>query len=146
MKLNEGALHSVLFTDTERRVRLERGEAFFQVTKDPRRPFVVEVGGVTVRAIGTAFNVRLGGGELDVLVAEGKVEVASTGPAQPDAPAPTPARSSTLTRTPGAAQVKRRAETHQSAAHDHDRVGHGRSLAQPPLTGGRAWGIVRPCR
>ena len=30
----------------------------------------------------------------------------------------------------GAAQVKRRAEPHQSAPHDHDRPGHGRSLSQ----------------
>lgn len=76
MKLNAGAVHTLLYTETERRVRLERGEAFFMVTKDPARPFVVEAGGVTVRAIGTAFNVRLDAGELDVLVAEGTVEVA----------------------------------------------------------------------
>lgn len=77
VKLNEGAEHEVWYTATERRVRLTRGEAFFIVTKDPARPFVVEAGGATVRALGTAFNVRLGGGELDVLVAEGRVEVAA---------------------------------------------------------------------
>lgn len=76
IKLNEGAVHTVTYTATERRVRLERGEAFFKVAKDAARPFVVEVGGATVRALGTAFNVRLNGGELDVLVAEGRVEVA----------------------------------------------------------------------
>jgi transmembrane sensor len=76
VKLNDGTVHTVLFSETERRVRLDRGEAFFKVTKDANRPFVVEVGGATVRALGTAFNVRLAGGELDVLVAEGRVEVA----------------------------------------------------------------------
>jgi transmembrane sensor len=76
VKLNDGAVHEVLFTDTERRIRLTSGEAFFKVTKDARRPFVVEAGGATVRALGTAFNVRVAGGELDVLVAEGRVEVA----------------------------------------------------------------------
>lgn len=76
VKLNEGAAHEVLYTPTERRVRLTRGEAFFKVAKDPHRPFVVEVGGATVRALGTAFNVRLAGDALDVLVAEGRVEVA----------------------------------------------------------------------
>lgn len=76
VKLNDGAVHDVLYTDTERRIRLRSGEAFFKVTKDPRRPFVVEAGGATVRAVGTAFNVRFAGGELDVLVAEGSVEVA----------------------------------------------------------------------
>ncbi len=75
MKLHDGAVHTLLFSRSERRIRLERGEAFFIVTKDPARPFVVEAGGVTVRAVGTAFNVRLGGGQLDVLVAHGSVEV-----------------------------------------------------------------------
>lgn len=76
LKLNAGAVFSVLYTGTERRIRLERGEAFFKVMKDPARPFVVEAGGATVQALGTAFNVRLGAGELDVLVAEGTVGVA----------------------------------------------------------------------
>lgn len=76
VKLNDGAAHEVMYTATERRVRLHRGEAFFIVTKDPGRPFVVEAGGAAVRALGTSFNVRLAGGELDVLVAEGRVEVA----------------------------------------------------------------------
>lgn len=76
VKLNDGTVHEVLYTATERRIRLKSGEAFFKVTKDPNRPFVVEAGGATVRALGTAFNVRFAGGELDVLVAEGRVEVA----------------------------------------------------------------------
>jgi transmembrane sensor len=76
VKLNDGTEHTVIYTETERRVRLTRGEAFFIVTKDARLPFVVEAGGATVRALGTAFNVRLNAGELEVLVAEGRVEVA----------------------------------------------------------------------
>jgi transmembrane sensor len=76
VKLNDGAEHTVIYTESERRVRLMRGEAFFILTKDPKVPFVVEAGGATVRALGTAFNVRLSGGELEVLVAEGRVEVA----------------------------------------------------------------------
>ena len=76
VKLNDGAMHDVLYTESERRVRLTQGEAFFIVTKNPRLPFVVEAGGATLRALGTAFNVRLVGGELEVLVAEGRVEVA----------------------------------------------------------------------
>jgi transmembrane sensor len=76
VKLNDGAAVTVLYTATERRVRLERGEAFFKVMPERGRPFVVEAGGATVQALGTAFNVRLGADELDVLVAEGRVEVA----------------------------------------------------------------------
>jgi transmembrane sensor len=76
VKVNDGAVLTVEFTTTERRVRLVQGEAFFKVAKDAGRPFVVEAGGATVQALGTAFNVRLGTDELDVLVAEGRVEVA----------------------------------------------------------------------
>lgn len=78
VELNRGAEVDVRFTPAERRVRLTRGEAHFQVTADPDRPFVVEAGGVLVSAIGTAFNVRLGSAEVEVLVTEGRVQVHET--------------------------------------------------------------------
>lgn len=74
--LNRGAVVTEHFTAGERRVRLERGEAHFQVAKDATRPFFVEAGGVAVRAVGTAFNVRLDSASVEVLVTEGKVSVA----------------------------------------------------------------------
>jgi len=77
IKLKAGAEVKVLYSPRERRVRLEQGEAFFMVAKDPSRPFVVEVEGVDVSAIGTAFNVRLDGEAVEVLVAEGIVQVGS---------------------------------------------------------------------
>lgn len=58
-----------------RRVTLTTGEAHFAVAPDPGRPFIVTAGDVAVRAVGTAFSVRLGPGGVDVLVTEGKVEV-----------------------------------------------------------------------
>jgi transmembrane sensor len=58
-----------------REVTLERGEAFFQVAKDPARPFTVKIGNTTVAAVGTAFNVRRAGERLVVAVAEGIVKV-----------------------------------------------------------------------
>lgn len=58
-----------------RAVKLERGEAWFAVAKDPERPFVVESGPVRVRAVGTAFSVRKREGGSEVLVTEGVVEV-----------------------------------------------------------------------
>lgn len=58
-----------------RAVTLQRGRAFFRVTKDPARPFVVTAGDKRVRAVGTAFEVRLDGGEVIVTVTEGVVEV-----------------------------------------------------------------------
>ena len=78
IKLKEGAEVTTHFTASERRVRMKKGEAFFIVAKDASRPFVVEVHGVDVSAIGTAFNVRLDEDAVEVLVAEGIVEVASS--------------------------------------------------------------------
>ena len=75
VELNGGAEIEVQFTAAERRLRLVRGEAHFQVAKNPLRPFVVEAGGVAVRAVGTAFNVLLGSQAVDVLVTEGRVRV-----------------------------------------------------------------------
>lgn len=60
---------------TSRRVRLLKGEAFFQVAHDPTRPFVVSAGGNEIRALGTAFNVLNGADRVVVTVAEGKVQV-----------------------------------------------------------------------
>lgn len=77
--LNRGAAITVQFAAAERRVRLDRGEAHFAVAKDPTRPFVVEVEGVAVRAVGTAFSVKRGVDSVAVLVTEGTVSVASPG-------------------------------------------------------------------
>jgi len=62
-----------------RTIRLDRGEAWFEVAKDPQRPFVVESGPVRVRAVGTAFSVRRRPAGSDVLVTEGVVEVWTEG-------------------------------------------------------------------
>jgi transmembrane sensor len=80
IELNRGAVVTEHYTPGERRVRLERGEAHFKVAKDAARPFFVEAGGVTVRAVGTAFNVRLDSASVEVLVTEGKVGVERVDP------------------------------------------------------------------
>ena len=76
IRLNRGATVHVAFTPDERRVRLERGEADFAVAKDSARAFVVESGGIKIRAIGTAFNVRLTEHAIEVIVTEGVVALA----------------------------------------------------------------------
>ncbi len=69
--------------DGERRlVYLDRGQAYFKVAKDRRRPFIVTAAGRTVTALGTAFDVRVDGRELKVVLVEGKVRVESVGPAR----------------------------------------------------------------
>lgn len=81
-----GASHVVVeYTATERRVRLTDGEAHFVVLPDPARPFYVTAGPVTVRAVGTAFNVRLDPERVEVLVTHGqvKLERADPAPAEP---------------------------------------------------------------
>ncbi|MBM3842717.1 MAG: DUF4880 domain-containing protein [Verrucomicrobia bacterium] len=78
VELNSASEIQVAFGAAERRVRLVRGEAHFTVAKNPARPFWVQAGGVAVRAVGTAFNVKLGGENIEVLVTEGRVAVAGT--------------------------------------------------------------------
>lgn len=80
LELNGDTVADVAFQPTERRVRLLRGEAHFTVAKNASRPFWVEAGGVAVRAVGTAFNVRLGARDIEVLVTEGKVSVSEANP------------------------------------------------------------------
>lgn len=77
-ELNTGAAIEVRFSDGVRRVALAAGEAHFDVRKDPARPFVVVARGVEVRAVGTAFAVRLDSTAVDVLVTEGRVAVVQT--------------------------------------------------------------------
>lgn len=76
LELNASSEARVRFTGGERHVTLVRGEAHFSVARDFARPFIVTAGKVQVRAIGTAFNVRLAAAEVAVLVTEGKVQVA----------------------------------------------------------------------
>lgn len=75
LELNGGARIAVKFEPARRLVELEAGEALFHVEKDSARPFVVRVAGVDVRAVGTAFSVKLEGAAVEVLVTEGRVGV-----------------------------------------------------------------------
>lgn len=75
VELNGRAEIVVKFDAAVRLVELVRGEALFRAEKDPARPFVVRAAGVEVRAVGTAFNVRLSPTAVEVLVTEGKVGV-----------------------------------------------------------------------
>jgi transmembrane sensor len=75
LELNSSSEARVRYTESERRVQLVRGEAHFTVAKNPARPFWVEAGSVAVRAVGTAFNVRLDARDVEVLVTEGRVAV-----------------------------------------------------------------------
>lgn len=73
--LNTATALSVEITPAARRLVLHEGEAFFSVAPDTRRPFEVVAGGGTIRALGTAFNVRADGGQVVVTVTEHAVRV-----------------------------------------------------------------------
>ena len=60
----------------ERDITLTAGQAFFDVAKDPSRPFLVTANGSTVRAVGTRFGVRMDGDTVAVVLADGSVRVA----------------------------------------------------------------------
>ena len=65
----------VAFRRHERRVVLTSGVAFFSVTKNPSRPFIVRVGDKEVRDVGTQFEIRRDVVSVRVSVVEGAVEV-----------------------------------------------------------------------
>lgn len=62
------------FTDGRRQVRLE-GEAYFEVTSDEKRPFIVRTDKAAMQVLGTAFDVSAYPDDetVQVTVAEGKV-------------------------------------------------------------------------
>jgi len=66
------------FTTGHRNIDLHDGEAFFHVAHDVARPFVVAAGEVSIRAVGTAFDVRRTGERVTITVAEGRVRIAGT--------------------------------------------------------------------
>lgn len=78
LTLGAKSLVWIRFVDSEREVGLDRGEAFFDVAQDKRRPFIVRAGETTITAIGTAFNVRKTGERVLVAVTEGAVKVRET--------------------------------------------------------------------
>jgi transmembrane sensor len=78
--LNTDTEIRVKLSATERHVDLKRGEAFFEVAKDPKRPFVIDAGdGRRVIAVGTQFSVRRDAEAIEVVVTEGSVRVEDQG-------------------------------------------------------------------
>lgn len=80
--LSSDSAISVRLGRDERDIGLARGEAFFQVSHDPGRPFVVSAGEHEVVAVGTRFAVRRDASGLRVVVTEGMVRL------QPERDAP----------------------------------------------------------
>lgn len=76
LKPNSSIVYPRDFAEHERKIEL-KGEAFFDVTKDKSRPFIISTSAVTVKVLGTSFNVMAyeGAKEVSVAVKTGKVSV-----------------------------------------------------------------------
>jgi transmembrane sensor len=74
--MNTDTSLEVEYTQVERRVVMQRGEASFDVDKDSLRPFRVLTGSRIVQAVGTIFNIEMNSDRrLEVTVSEGSVVV-----------------------------------------------------------------------
>jgi transmembrane sensor len=73
--LNTDTRIEVNYDEHLRRVRLIRGEAWFNVSKHPTWPFIVSVADQEVRALGTSFIVRRDAQDLSVTLVDGQVSV-----------------------------------------------------------------------
>jgi transmembrane sensor len=74
--LNTASAVEVAMRKDSRRIHLVKGEALFEVAHDPSRPFLVDAGAARLRAVGTAFNVRIRDSVVELTVTEGVVAVA----------------------------------------------------------------------
>lgn len=80
--LNAGSsiTYPEVFFPGSREVKLS-GEAFFEITKNPRRPFIVTTGNVTTKVLGTSFNIQaFPAKQISITVAMGSVQVEATRP------------------------------------------------------------------
>ena len=60
---------------SQRKVNLKSGEAFFDVTRNENRPFVIQSEGVQITVLGTSFHVKTTGNITEVIVVTGSVQV-----------------------------------------------------------------------
>jgi len=75
VRLDTATKIKVHFDRGTRRIRLDDGRAFFDVAHDATRPFIVDAGQASVRALGTRFDVRQDAGATQVTLIQGRVEV-----------------------------------------------------------------------
>jgi transmembrane sensor len=81
VQINTDTQLQVDYGERIRKIWLLRGEAYFSVAPNRRKPFEVFAAGGVVRAVGTAFSVHLHGSETDVTVTKGQVDVLPDEPA-----------------------------------------------------------------
>lgn len=87
LKLNDGTIvylaanstfkYPKKFSSSTRAVSLLKGNAFFNVAKDPDHPFIVSAAKLTTKVLGTSFHISLDNDQSSVTVITGKVSVAA---------------------------------------------------------------------
>jgi transmembrane sensor len=77
LTLNTATQLRTSVTETERKVWLDEGEAYFDIAHDKNHPFIVMAGERRITVLGTRFVVRRQGTQVNVTVEEGRVQVAS---------------------------------------------------------------------
>lgn len=75
MTLDAETRVTAIFRPEARDLQLLSGRAYFAVQHDSARPFVVRARDIAVTAIGTRFDVRLGRGDVRVMLSEGRLSV-----------------------------------------------------------------------
>jgi len=135
IQLNTNSQVEVRYSPKARDLRLIRGEAYFEVSPNKQRPFSVYAREGVVRAVGTAFVVRLTGDRVEVTVTKGKVELAAfthpVGRASLDRVASLPRKPLTMvSATHGATELAVLDQTHLIEHLD---------LAAPEVTRKLAW-------
>ena len=121
--LNTASEVTVRLTTQQRDIRLVRGEALFEVAHDNSRPFIVQARDTAVRAVGTAFAVRLDAAQVDVTVTEGVVEVGDSKTLSGLGPTTAPAS---------------RPDVKRVAAHEHAVIARSRAPDVEPIAPAKA--------
>lgn len=82
---NSKLYYPKLFANKKRVIEFE-GEAFFEISKNPEKPFYIKIGNKEIEVLGTSFNVNTNftSGRVEVLVETGRVKFYEQGNAKKD--------------------------------------------------------------
>lgn len=67
------------FKGEERNVSLLKGNAFFEIAKDKKHPFIISSGEIKTKVVGTSFHIQMSKSKCEVIVVTGKVNVSAKG-------------------------------------------------------------------
>jgi ferric-dicitrate binding protein FerR (iron transport regulator) len=65
------------FKGNTREVKQDNGTAFFEITKNPEKPFIIHSALANIKVLGTSFKTNVSADSVEVIVATGKVSVSN---------------------------------------------------------------------